>query len=380
VSSSQPPPLLLSVFSTFSVGGPQVRFAAIANHFGRGVRHVVVSMDGDYACSERLDATLDIDFWPIEIRKGHTFANRRTFRQVLRVVGPDCLVTYNWGAIEWAMANLPRMVRHIHVEDGFGPEEAGRQLRRRIWARRILLRRTELVVPSRRLEQLSINIWKLKSKHIHYIPNGIDVGRFANAKREPRTSGDDRPVIGTVAALREEKNLVRLLDAFRLVRNTRTCRLVISGDGPEREKLETHAEKLGVADDVTFTGHRNDVERIYADIDVFALSSDTEQMPTTVIEAMAAALPIASTNVGDVSAMVAPLNRKFVVSADTQPLADAINELLDNQTLRRDVGAANQERCRREFSEGQMFEAYRQLFAPTKQRGSRSEQDEPGDQ
>src|SRR5258708_37188400 len=98
---------LLSVFSTFSVGGPQVRFAAIANHFGHHFRHVVIAMDGDYACSERLGAGLDVDFWPVETRKGRWLANRRSFRQVLYAVGPDCLVTYNWGAIEWAMANLP---------------------------------------------------------------------------------------------------------------------------------------------------------------------------------------------------------------------------------------------------------------------------------
>jgi glycosyltransferase involved in cell wall biosynthesis len=358
-------PRLLSVFSTFSVGGPQVRFAAIVNHYGRQFRHVVIAMDGDYACSERLGADLDVDFWPVEIRKGRWLANRRSFRQVLNAVRPDCLVTYNWGAIEWAMANLPRLVRHIHVEDGFGPEEASRQLQRRVWARRLLLRGNELIVPSRRLERLATKVWKLRRRQVHYIPNGIDVARFENATREPRTPGDGRLVIGTVAALREEKNLIRLLDAFSLVRNRRACRLVISGDGEEREKLVAHADKLKITGDVTFTGHRLDVEHVYAGMDVFALSSDTEQMPTSVIEAMAAGLPVAATDVGDVSSMLALSNRRFVVSADPTSLADAINALLDSESLRREIGDANQARCRREFGQDRMFEAYGELFCAT---------------
>src|SRR5579862_7532330 len=319
-------PLLLNVFSTFSVGGPQVRFAAIANHFGNRFRHVILAMDGDFACSERLSSSLTIDYWPLDVRKGQTWANRRSFRQMLRMTHPACLVTYNWGAIEWAMANFPKIVRHVHVEDGFGPEEATKQLKRRVWARRILLRNSAVIVPSRQLERLALEVWRLKPRNVHYIPNGIDCERFTI--REPQERHDDRPTIGTVAALREEKNLVRLLDAFHLVREHRACRLVICGDGPEREKLAAHAARLGIANDVTFTGHQENVEKAYAGFDIFTLSSDTEQMPTSIIEAMAAGLPIASTDVGDVRAMVAPQNQRFVAGADARSLAQAIADLL----------------------------------------------------
>ena len=60
-------------------------------------------------------------------------------RSVLGRLRPDLLLTYNWGAIEWAIANrLPRLP-HLHMEDGFGPEERDRQLPRRVLARRLLL-------------------------------------------------------------------------------------------------------------------------------------------------------------------------------------------------------------------------------------------------
>jgi glycosyltransferase involved in cell wall biosynthesis len=355
-------PLLLSVFSTFGVGGPQVRFAAIANHFAGRFRHVILAMDGDFACRERLSPSLEVAYWPLEPRKGRSFANRRDFRRILRAINPDCLVTYNWGAIEWALANLPRIVRHVHVEDGFGPEEAKRQLSRRVWARRILLRNSSVIVPSRQLERLAREVWWLRPQNVRYIPNGIDCARFAAAARETRVLDRDRPVIGTVAALREEKNLIRLLDAFRLVRADRPCRLVICGDGPERANLVQHAATLGIADDVTFSGHRDDVESVYREFDIFDLSSDTEQMPTSVIEAMAAGLPIASTDVGDVGAMVAPQNQRFVVAADARSLAQTIADLLGNEEARREIGAANQARALSEFSQDRMFAAYGAMF------------------
>ena len=124
-------PLLLHVFSTFAPGGPQVRFAAIANHFGRRWRHAVVAMDGNTACRERLDPGLDVSFLESGAVKGDTLGNIRRFRAALRAMRPAALVTSNWGSIEWAMANALPLVRHVHLEDGFGPEERDRQLPRR---------------------------------------------------------------------------------------------------------------------------------------------------------------------------------------------------------------------------------------------------------
>lgn len=94
------PPLVLHVFPTFAVGGPQVRFAAVANRFGRDWRHRVVAMDGDLACRERLDPSLDVAFPEVAVRKGDTLGNVRRIRRVLRALRPHVLVTCNWGSIE----------------------------------------------------------------------------------------------------------------------------------------------------------------------------------------------------------------------------------------------------------------------------------------
>src|SRR4051812_3819351 len=109
------PVVQLSVFATFRVGGPQVRFAAIANHLGRRVRHVIVAMDNQFDCKDRLDPGLDVTLHQLTYDKGKALRNLRLFRGLLREIKPDVLVTHNWGSIEWALANWPGLVRHVHI-------------------------------------------------------------------------------------------------------------------------------------------------------------------------------------------------------------------------------------------------------------------------
>lgn len=349
------PPLILHIFSTFAVGGPQVRFAALANRFGPAWRHAIMAMDGNTACRERLHPDLDVTFPAVPLRKGDTPGNIRRCRHALFDLRPDLLVTYNWGAIEWAMANILVRVRHIHIEDGFGPEERTRQLPRRVWTRRLVLRRATVVLPSRTLERIALEVWRLPRRHVRYIPNGIDL------PPPPLREGTGKPpVIGTVAALRPEKNLGRLLEAFALLRFP--AHLVIVGDGPERAGLEALAARLGIAGSVHFTGHQAEPQAAYRQFDLFALSSDTEQMPLSVLEAMAACLAVAATNVGDVATMLAAENRPYVVPQDAAALAGAMAALLADPPLRQAIGAANRGRAEREYGQERMFLAYAGLF------------------
>ena len=280
-------PLVAHIFPSFAVGGAQMRFAALANHFGAEFRHIVVALDGDLGCRERLDPALDVEFPSVEAPKHAMLANAWRFRCLLRRWRPDVLVTGNWGAIEFALANLPPLTRHLHVVDGFGPDERDTQIGRRILLRRLVLGRGKVIVPSRTLHRIATEVWKLPQRVVKYVPNGIDLVRFAAG---PETDRQTPPVIGTVAALRPEKNLGRLIRAFAMVAREHPVsppRLVIVGDGPERASLTALAVQQGVAALTTFTGQRDDTPSLYASFDLFALTSDTEQMPLSVIEAMA---------------------------------------------------------------------------------------------
>ncbi len=347
---------VVHVFPTFAVGGAQVRFAALANRFGRAFRHIVVALDGETGCRERLNPDLDVSFPAIDAPKNAMLANAWRFRRQLKAWAPDVLVTYNWGAIEFAIANLPGMVRHLHVVDGFGPEERETQLQRRVLIRRMVLRRGIVVVPSRTLERIATEIWKLPRGIVRYVPNGVDLGRFV--PRPPGSASVGPLTIGTVAALRAEKNLGRLLRAFAEVARDRPARLEIVGDGAERAGLEALAAELGIAGLVDFLGHRDDTPGLYTGFDVFALTSDTEQMPLSVIEAMAAGLPIVATDVGDVRAMVSERNTDCLVPKDDAAMAAMLARVLDDPAERMAMGRANREKAERDFAQEGMFSAW----------------------
>ncbi len=347
---------LLWVFPGFGVGGAQVRFAALANHLGNGCRHTVVSLNGDTACLEKLAPGIDVRLPKSGHRRGRMLDSVRHARRFLLQARPDCVITSNWGAIEWAIGARLAGLRHVHSEDGFGPEERNAQMPRRALTRRLVLRGSAVILPSQTLAAIARKQWRLPERVLHLIPNGIDLARFSGAAAMPAPPGEG-PVIGTIAALRPEKNIGRLLRAFAALRATRPARLVIVGDGPERPGLEALAGTLGIAADTHFAGHSTVSQRWLAGFDIFALSSDTEQMPLSLLEAMASGLPAVCTDVGDVRTMLAAENLPYVTGVSDDSFASGLVAAVSAPDGPR-IGAANAVKARAEYGEGRMFEAW----------------------
>jgi glycosyltransferase involved in cell wall biosynthesis len=113
---------------------------------------------------------------------------------------------------------------------------------------------------------------------------------------------------------------------------------------------------------VTFTGSAVDPSSYYHAMDIFVLSSDTEQMPLSVLEAMASGLPVVSTDVGDVADMVTPSEGGFVVDRDEAALAAALSRLGAAAADRRRMGVANRARAVAVYSLTEMIERYRSAF------------------
>ena len=358
--------VILHAFPTFEIGGAQMRTVQLINHFGRKYRHRIVTMNGGSAAFARLDAAVDAKILDVPVVHGRSLANLSVFRRKLMDWKPDLLVTSNWGTIDWALANLVVGVPHLHMEDGFGPEESDRQLPRRVWIRRLTLRRSTILLPSLTLCAIARQQWRMPEAGLLYVPNGIDCDRFATPPDWEFARGygmaPGEPIVGTVAGLRAEKNVRRLIDAFAVVTQRRPSRLVVVGDGAERGALTEHARSLGLADRVIFTGNCTSPEKLLSCFDIFALSSDTEQMPLSILEAMAAAKPIAATNVGDVANMVAAENHPYVVERDAGRLAQAILALLDDPGLAAGLGKANAQRARETFAQQRMFDSFENLY------------------
>lgn len=365
-----PVPHLLHVFPTFDQGGVPLRISTVLDDLGPSYRHTVVALDGGFAARRRIDPAVDVSYVDPAIDKTRPLRALKTIISTLRRVQPDLLLTYNWGAVEWAIANrLWPVAPHLHFESGFGPEEADGQLRRRVRVRRLALARThKVVVPSQNLMRIATEIWRLNPRRLAYVPNGVDCALFASAPDPALIPGIARAagavVVGTVAPLRGEKNLARLLRNFAAVGPQRNAHLIVVGDGAERIGLERLAMELGVGERVLFPGHVERPERVYGLMDVFALSSDTEQMPNALTQAMAAGRPVVSTDVGDVRVMVAEENRPFVAPlGDEAAYAAALARLIDDAALRTTLGDANRRRANEAYPLHGMFAAYRALLS-----------------
>ncbi|HEX2115523.1 MAG TPA: glycosyltransferase family 4 protein [Alphaproteobacteria bacterium] len=362
-------PHFVHVFPTFGVGGVPIRIANVLNHFGRRYRHTIVALDGVHDARSRLRPELDVTLVDLGARKEGLAATWLAYARTLRRLRPDLLLTYNWGSTEWALVNtILRRAPHIHFESGFGPEESERQVPRRVWFRRVALRgAAKLVVPSTTLFDIASNVWRLRRGHVAYIPNGVDCERFASPPdpnaipRFNKAAGE--MIVGTLAPLRTEKNLGRLLRAVAALPAGMAWRCVIVGDGPERAALEALAAQLGIAQRTVFAGHVDAPERVLGLFDIFAITSDTEQMPNTILQAMAAGLPIAGVDVGDVKPMIGTRNRNLVVPKHNEAgLAAALQRLLTDAPLRTALGAENAAHVRAHYDQARMFAAYGDLF------------------
>ena len=364
---------LLHVFSTFGIGGPEVRTCDLINHFGARYRHTIIAMDGNYECQSKLLPGAPVKFIEVQNHRQNLLKNLRQFSRLLRQLKPDVLLTYNWGAIEWGLANsLLRVCPHFHGEDGFGPEEAATQKKRRIYARKIFLSGVrKIIVPSRGLERIAQQIWKFPASRVAYLPNGVDLNKYSRSSSQQRDLANSPELlphaksllIGTVATLRKEKNIPRLLRAFAKIAADVEVKLVVVGNGPEYQNLLQFIQTNNLTDKVILAGHKNDPSELVKAFDIFALSSDTEQMPLSILEAMAAGCPIVGTDVGDIKDMVAPENRSFLCPAqDEDTFTNNLSRLLADAELRTRLGQKNYHRCLEMFDKSKMFENYEKLY------------------
>lgn len=174
---------------------------------------------------------------------------------------------------------------------------------------------------------------------LHLIPNAVDCDRFVPMPpADPASSGQNLRVVfaGRHVAV---KGLDVLLRAWAGMARPATARLVLAGDGPERASLMQQAIALGVADSVEFPGTINDVPALLASASIYVQASHREGLPNSVLEAMAAGLPVVATRIGGHEDIITDGETGVLVApADPQALAVALQDLLGDAERRQRLG------------------------------------------
>jgi L-malate glycosyltransferase len=213
------------------------------------------------------------------------------------------------------------------------------------------------------------------SARIRVIPNGVDCASPSPSRPMPA-----RPIrrVVTVANLRPEKGHDTLIQAAsRIVDERPDTEFLIVGDGPLRESLERQVTARGLGSRVLFLGERSDVPALLESSDLFVLPSRSEACPNSVLEAMAAGLPIVACRVGGVPELVESGAHGLLVEPDRpDALAASILDLMNRPQFAFGLGHAARERVEHRFSFDRMVSGFEHLYLS--ELGRRAVRPQPG--
>lgn len=232
----------------------------------------------------------------------------------------------------------------------------------------------QIIAPSRQMADEYASTSGIPHDIVQVLYNGIDLSCYGkccpDARKQLGLTPDDF-VIGFVGRLDPVKNLPGLFQAFcltlRMVAqtgNSQRLRLLLVGDGSELVNLQQLASKLKIEENVLLLGMRDDVALCLSGMDIYAQPSFYEGHSNTILEAMAAGLPVISTNVGGTPEIIEHNHSGLLFQPDDhEGMSKAIFKLLQDQKKRRELAETGKQIVRQKFSVEIMVKAYADLFA-----------------
>jgi L-malate glycosyltransferase len=205
------------------------------------------------------------------------------------------------------------------------------------------------------------------TSQVGVIYNGIAAGSLPDARvracmREKLAIPIDTLAVVTVARLDPVKDLDTMIRATAILAGRLPVLLVVVGDGAERGRLEALAAEVGAGPYVRFLGHREDARDLLAGFDVYANSSTHEGVSLTILEAMAAGLPVVATEVGGTPEIVDAGCGRLVPARDPHALANGLAAFVSNEALREELGRVGRQRVEQRFTIERMVGEYRDAY------------------
>jgi glycosyltransferase involved in cell wall biosynthesis len=204
------------------------------------------------------------------------------------------------------------------------------------------------------------------------ITNGVEMPPIPTPGEREQCRSDlglspSTPIVSIVARLVPLKRHIDLLHALKAMPGEYSnTHLLIVGDGPERPSLETATKTLELNERVHFLGLRNDTENILKAVDIAVLCSDHEGLPLSLLESMAAGLPIVASNVGGVPEIIGAENGILIPARDVEALRLALQTLLAAPQQRLAMGMQNREKIALNYSSAAMTRQLETFYAASR--------------
>lgn len=363
-------PTICHVLHTLHVGGGEVLARAFALANEAEFRPVFALLDdlGDLGREMREQGYM------VEVlgrRPGFDRGCAKRLRAFLRRERVTVVHAHQYGPLFYSgVARLPgRRPAILFTEHGRDYPDYRRW--KRVWANRLLLtRKDRFVAVGEQVRKALIEFEGMPAPRVEVIYNGRDLSEYDPQKsqrddvRRELGLAEDAFVVIQVARLNRLKDHPTALRAIRHLAHDRPhLRLVLVGDGEDRRQLEQHIEELNLGDSVLLLGSRSDVPRLLQAADAFLLSSITEGIPLTLIEAMATEIPCVVTNVGGVIEVITGGETGLLAPAgDDSKLARQIQQLIDSPKLAKRIAVAARKCVLERFDAAIMHKAYRSYY------------------
>ena len=363
---AQEPVRVMHVVYTLRPGGMEFGIVKLVNGLDRARVSSSICSTLPASVDMRAQVAGDVPVFDLQRRPGTDLRVVGDLYRLFRRERPDIVHTHAWGTLVEGLlaARLARVPFVVHGEHGtLQLRGYQRRVQRAVWARADLV----LSVSTRLAEKMA-ETTGFPRERIRTIRNGVDLSRFglhprADARRALGLA-PDAFVVGTAGRLVPVKDQKTLIAAMAVLRRAgHRLTLLIAGDGPLGPELEAAAAALGIAQDVRFLGHCPGIETVFAAMDVFVLSSVSEGLSNTILEAMASGLPVVATRVGGADELVADgLTGILVPAGSAESLAGAIARLMASAPQCPAMGAAGRRRAESEFSLPSVIRRYEQMY------------------
>ncbi len=288
-------------------------------------------------------------------------------REKVSILHSHAYFANTMGRMAAILARVPVRFAHIQSSHWSSDERSSRNY----LVDRLLSHFTSRVIAcSDSAARFQLEALKINPRKVITIYNCTDVERYANqgatgTQRKELGIGEDDLVIGSVGRLEKLKGHRLLLEVTKdLTESFPSLKLVIIGDGEEREVLEKKRSDLGLVNHVILTGIRNDVEKLLPVLDVYVQPTiGREGLPLTVVEAMAAKLPVVASDIGGTREAVLHNQTGILVApGDKEGLARALSRILRDREMRCQMSQEGWKLCQQKFSVTHMVEALTTLY------------------
>ncbi|MBW2260234.1 MAG: glycosyltransferase family 4 protein, partial [Deltaproteobacteria bacterium] len=228
--------------------------------------------------------------------------------------------------------------------------------------------RTAMMAVSNEVKRDIVARLHCPQEQVRVLYNGIDIDEYGSVQPDAQLRHElgipqGHRLVVMLARLVAQKKHTRFFQALETIRKELPAtRVLLVGDGKLRKELEREVEDRHLGDMVSFTGHRSDIPQILALSDLSVLTSDREGFSNTVIESLAAGVPVVATDVGGNSEAIVDGECGLIVQPDDLTgLAGALKKVLTDDTLRHQMSQAARVRAQR-FSLENMLDETRRLY------------------